>query len=398
MGESQGNEKFADLREALRRLDSVLNFARRLLRDSGDLPPGLVEDFLEARRETEKAFVFVYDQLDDRLERLLREFLQATKSIHAGALAANADKLSKRARSALNQLVIFGGGEVGLTGELGEVRFHDEDPHPQAPPPARPVASPPSRRFPARTLAAIVLIGVLGAVALAVAILVIPWSGTPINEPGNRPVVIADNRPPANLPTGNEPLVVDDTPFDAEAAGYISRLSAAPLTAGINPLEADPANLPPGELTWLLLGYEELLHTLEPGRLAFPPEETRRRLRRFGQSAERSQDDWIERRKPLLDAFIEHVKQEQQLVLYPPESAGTKVLVSDVLYSVGGGRFSLVVTIQVLAQASNAPIRLIAPLGPERPLLAVDQNGNVVTYNGETFGLREGRQPVLILS
>ena len=56
------------------------------------------------------------------------------------------------------------------------------------------------------------------------------------------------------------------------------------------------------------------------------------------------------------------------------------------------------VALEVLAQSCNAPLRLIAPLGPTRPLIASDLDDGVHTYNGETQGLREGRQPVLLLS
>lgn len=406
MGESQGSDKLASLREPLRRLDSVLNFARKLLRDTGEIPPGLVEDFREARRDAEKAYVFVFDQLDEKLQKLLREFLQATRDITPRQVQANADKLSKKARSALNQLMIQGDGPLTLTDELGKVRFSDDDMKPDfdapaarmtaaaAITPAAPVARPPKVR---RPLVAIVLIGVLALAGLAAVLVISPWSSPPVYNFSNTVAGnTGDNRP--RQPPANDPVVEPGKPFDAEAAGYITPLRPASLSGSISPLEADPNNLPPDELVLLMMGYEELVHVIEPERLSLPPEETRRRLIAFGEGAAKAQDTWKAAHKPLLDAFIEHVERDKKLALYPPDNAATKVLVSDVLYSAGGGNFSLVVSIGVLAQSSGAPIRLIAPLGPDRPLLAVTTASGTATYNGQSFGLREGEQPVLLLS
>ncbi|MCB9932498.1 MAG: hypothetical protein H6841_03660 [Planctomycetes bacterium] len=111
-----------------------------------------------------------------------------------------------------------------------------------------------------------------------------------------------------------------------------------------------------------------------------------------------SEPGWREARKQLLDAFVEHVRQQLQLALYPSETSGAKLLVSDVLYSAGGGQLSLVVTMQVLAQGCGVPTSLVAPLGAGRPLLAIELRDGAHTFNGESFGLREGRQPVLLLA
>ena len=415
MGESQGSEKLASLREPLRRLDSVLNFARKLIRESGEIPPGLVEDFNEARKDTEKAYVFVFDQLDEKLQKLLRELIQVTKGITAKQIEVNANALSKKARSALNQLMIQGDGPLTLTDELGKVRFSDDDIKPEFDEPAGDRMAAAAAITPTvaasssaaargasklrRPLIAIVLIGVLAVIALAAVFVIAPWSTPPVYNYNTGPIASNNGSNKSNsAPPDNGDIVDPDTPFDAEAAGYTARLEPASLTNTVSPLEADPENLPPGELTWLLIGYEELVHLLEPDRLAFAPDETRRRLRKFGKSAAGAQDTWIDQRRPLLDAFIEHVEMEQQLALYPPDTARTKVLVSDVLYSVGGGDFTLVVTLGALAQSCNAPMKLIAPLGPDRPLLGVSTDGGMATYNGRSFGLRDGAQPVLILS
>lgn len=409
MSEAQANDGISSLREPLRRIDSVLNFARKLVRESGGVPPGLLADFHEARKELEKAFVFNYDSVDDKMQKLLREFLQLTKGLSAQQISEHLDRLSKRARSTLNHLMIHGEGQISLTDELGAVRFTDEEllvePPEQtpsaayalmtAPPVQVQPASPPARsRRLGRTLMVVVLIGVLGAIVLAAAILG-PWSTPATNIAGNR---VAANTPKANTPANNAPVMDRSRPFDAAAAGYPDKLTPGPLEPTINPLEAKPENLTPGELARLMLGYEELVQTLEPSRLAFDPAETARRIRKFADGAQAAEPAWHEQRKDFLEAFIQHMRKELQLALYPAESEGAKLLVSDVLYSVGGGQLSLVVTLQVLGQASGATTRLIAPLGNTRPLIAVETSGGTQTYNGDAFGLREGRQPVLLLA
>jgi len=92
MPDAQANDGISALREPLRRIDSVLNFARKLARESGGVPPGLVADFSEARKELEKAFVFHYDAVDHNMQKLLREFLQLTKGLTAAQIAEHCDR------------------------------------------------------------------------------------------------------------------------------------------------------------------------------------------------------------------------------------------------------------------------------------------------------------------
>lgn len=403
-------QNIAALREPLRRMDAVLSFARKLARESGDVPPGLVNDFSEARRDLEKAFVLNFEGLEEKLQKQLRELLNVTKALSAQQIGQHVEKLSKIARSALNQLMIHGEGPLTLTDEIGRVRFSDEEPstlpEPEVPaaayavltgprPAPEPVKAPQPPRL-RRALLAVVLIGVLGVVALAAAIVVGPWSGS---TPAYNNTVASDNRPPRGnaAPLGNTP-VEPDTPFDAEAAGYPARLALAPLEQTVNPLEAKPDNLTPGELARLMLGLEQLVQELEPQRLSFPPDQTAARVRRFGEGVIAAEPTWREQRKQLLDAYIEHARRELQLALYPAETAGDKVLVSDVLYSAGGGQASLVITLHVLSQGCGMPTQLVAPLGPSRPLLGHETREGMQTFNGESFGLRDGRQPVLLLS
>ncbi|MCB9893819.1 MAG: hypothetical protein H6839_05200 [Planctomycetes bacterium] len=411
--EAPGLEHILALREPLRRIDTVLNFARKLVRESGEVPPGLLADFKEARRDLEKAFVFSFEYLDEKLAGQLRDFLTATKGLDAKTVAKFVDKLSKRARSALNQLMIHGEGPLTLTDELGKVRFTDEellvDPPQQTPsaayalmtgPNAIPDAPKASGGAPRmrRALVAVVLIGALAAVALAVGYLAGPWSTTPVYNYSANDLSGGNGGRGNSAPANDSPVVIDDTPFDADAAGYGAPLAVVAAEPTVNPLEVKPDNLTPGELARLMLGYEQLIYTIEPKRLAFPPDETGRRLEKFAKGAVAAEKSWRDERKPMLDAFVEHVRKELQLALYPEEGSQNKLLVSDVLYSVGGGRLSLVLTFQVLAQGCGASTRLIAPNGASRPLLADNLESGVHTFNGESFGLRDGRQPVLILA
>ncbi|MCA8915908.1 MAG: hypothetical protein KDB90_10895 [Planctomycetes bacterium] len=411
--ESPGLEHIVALREPLRRMDTVLNFARKLVRESGQVPAGLVADFKEARKDLEKAFVFSFEYLDEKLAGQVRDFLTSTKGLDAAMIAKYVEKLSKRARSALNQLMIHGEGPLTLTDELGKVRFTDEEllvePPQQTPSAAYALMTGPSALPDApksgsrpqrlrRPLIAIVLIGALAAVALLTGYLAGPWSGTPVHVYNSNEVADANRSPKGNSPADSTPVGPDNSPFDADAAGYGAPLTTVPIEAAVNPLEVEPENLTPGELARVMLGVEQLIQILEPKRLAFSPDETARRLEKFAASAVAAEPSWREERKPMLDAFVEHVRKELQLALYPEDSAQNKLLVSDVLYSVGGGRLSLVVTFQVLAQSCGASTRLIAPNGFARPLLADNLADGVHTFNGESFGLREGRQPVLLLA
>lgn len=408
--EAQGNDRAAPLREPLRRVDAVLNFARKLVRENGEVPPGLVDDFHEARKDLEKKFVLHFQDIDDDLQKQLREFIKATRDITATQIADNVRKLSQRARGALNRLVIHGDEELSLTSEVGDVRFTDSEigsekpqfePAPAAgfaPPADKPAAAPKPEAGVRRALAALVVFAVLAGVALAVGYLVGPWSSTvPVYNSANQ---IADaNEPADNAPgePGDNTPDPDTEPFDAKAAGYTIPIKARQLPGGMNPLEADPDNLIPDDLIRLLLGMEELAHVIEPSRLAFPPDDTRSRIERFAQGAETSAPDWIESRTPLIEAFVAHVKEELQLARYPEQSQAQKLLVSDVLYSLGGEQLPLVLTLGALAQSCDAPLRLIAPHGPERPLLSITLDDGVHTFNGESFGLRTGNQAPLLL-
>lgn len=410
---AQGNDKLLALRDSLRRADTVLNFARKVMADGGAVPAGLLDDFVEARKQIEKDFVLCFGVLDAEATKSFRDFLGATKGISQRKLEKGLTKLSRRTRSLLNRLVINEGRSPTSTGDVGVVRFHDSDPphkpadtapesrndKPVATPPPQPAiaaaaptspaASSPSRSL-RRTLAAVVLISVLGVVALAAAWLAGAFASPP---PDNEDGIARDNRP-SNVPV-NKPddLPPDpDTPFDAAANGYIVQPTLNVPAKGADPLEPGPMVL--DQLGALTLGMEEMVLVIEPGRLHTTPEETRARLEAFAKSVITNEPAWREARKPWLEAFVAHLQSELHLARYPAETS-KGVLVGDVLYAAGGAQLPLIVTVQVLAHACGYATLPIAPNGNLRPELALRVKDRILTWNGESLGLRTGNQPPL---
>jgi tetratricopeptide (TPR) repeat protein len=399
MAEAADNPDLTALRESLRKVDTILNFARRLARDQGDVPPGLIADFSEARKELEREFVFRFKAIDAARQKDFRDFLQHTKNLSPKALAKGVSKLSLMARTLLNSMVIDGDEGVSLTEELTHEGIDRATQLKAAPEPAESPAAAapqfdvkvtgggarPSSRL-ARTLAVLTLLGALGGVGLFVAFSLGAFSGTE-PPPQNTPHIAAntspDNRPPANAP------VQPDTPFDAAAAGYAGTLALRPIQP-LNPLDTELESLNPGSLPGLLLGIEQLILLIEPERLKFSPNETRARLDSFSRSAFDAEPAWRESRVRFLEAFLEHVRIELALARYPDEAAAGNVLVSDVLHAAGGPQLSLCMTLQVLAHGCNAPLRLVAPNGHARPLLAIALPDGLHTWNGTDFGLRGG--------
>lgn len=406
---AQGNEKLLALRESLRRADTVLNFARKVMADGGAVPEGLLEDFVDARRQIEKDFVHSFDVLDAEATKSFRDFLQATKGISQRKLEKGLTKLSRRTRSLLNRLVISEGRSPTSTGDVGVVRFHDSDPPnrpaakadtpPAAPAPA-PAATPaapspaPSSTSPSRslrrTLAAVMLISVLGVVALAAA-----WfAGAFTSQPDDNTDDISSGNTADNTPTNEatDPPPDPDAPFDAEAAGYLVKPRLNAPAKGIDPLEQGP--LVQDQLGALVLGLEELVLVIEPERVNATPDQTRARLEAFARGVVTAEPAWREARKPWLEAFIAHVQSELHLARYPAETSKS-VLASDVFYSAGGAQLPLVVTVQILAHACGYATLPLAPNGPLRPELALRVKDRVLTWNGESMGLRTGNHAVL---
>ncbi len=397
---AQGTEKLAALREALRRADTVLAFARKVLTDGGDVPSGLLEDFDEARREIEKDFVFCYSALDHEAQKSFRNFLQVTKGINKKKLEKNLPKLSRRTRSLLNRIVISEGASPSASGDVAIVRFNDHDP-PHTPA----AAAPPSQAAPAarststrrssrRVVVAVVLISVLGMVAILAAWMAGAFSATALdsNTPDIAANALRSNSPAGN--TGPDVPVDPDAPFDEVAAGYTHTPTVIVPLSGANPLDVAPGAMVLDQLPALLLGLEELVHQIEPERLSRKPSDTRAEWAAFAQGVVVAEATWRVEHKPLLDAFVAHLRTELHLARYPADSSAN-VLPSDVLYSAGASQLPLIVTVQVLAQGCSYATLPLAPNGPSRPELALRLRDKISTWNGEALGLRTGNHPVL---
>lgn len=386
---------FEQLREPMRKLDALLAIARRVQLESGKAPPGVVEDFHEVRRQIEKAFVFNFRGVDERLQDSLRKFLKNTRNVDARQLDAHLDRLSHISRSMLNALMIQGAPTMSLEDDLADSPA--TRPEPQAPvvqaaagkvaSQAAPAPAPSSRQGHGLFVALAVGLVVVLAVVIGWATGLFDPVPLPVN---NAPVVAAnESRPPANA--GNAPI---DTsiPFDAAAAGYPQTLALYKLEFTIDPLVATPESLLPDELPGVLLGLEKHVYLLEPTRLKSTPEETRAVLAAFAQSVIDDQAAWKETRKPFLDAFAAHTRRRLNLALY--ENAADTVLVSDVLHHAGGGQQSLCATLAVLALSARGPIGLYAPNGASRPVIGVVMREGLHTFNGDSHGLRGGTVPM----
>ncbi|MBE7492135.1 MAG: hypothetical protein HS108_10320 [Planctomycetes bacterium] len=384
---------FEALREPMRKLDALLAIARRVQLESGKVPPGLLEDFHDVRRQLEKAFVFNFRGVDERLQDGLRKFLKNTRNAGIEQLDRNLERLCKVSHSMLNALMIQGAPTLSLEDDLADapaLQATAAVPAPAAPATA-PRVSEPRRGHGLFVALAIALVAVLT--------VVIGWATglfTPVPAANNAPPV-AVNRPPVNVPA-NRPVEPVDTsrPFDPAAAGYPQLLALYPLDTSVDPLRTPPELLLPDDLPGVLLGMEEALALLEPGRLRSTPDQTRAALRAFGQDVIDSQPAWKESRKPFLDAYAAHVRKRLNLALY--EDAPGTVLVSDVLFRAGGGQQSLCATLQVLALCARAPVGLYAPNGIARPMIGVLMRDGVHTFNGEQYGLRTGNVPLARVS
>jgi len=390
---------FEQLREPLRKLDALLAIARRVQLESGKAPPGVVEDFHEVRRQVEKAFVFNFRGIDDRLQDALRKFLKNTRSVDAAQLDQNLERLCKISHSMLNALMIQGAPTLSLEDDLAGTRQEVPQQAPQqSPPAAKPephttaVATQPQ---PAGTAGRNHAIFIAAAVALVVVVtLAIAW-GTGLFDAApasnNAPPIVVNR--PANAPTNAANVPIDTSiPFDAAGAGYPQSLSLYNLDRTINPLDATPESLLPDELPGVMLGLEQEIHLLEPARLKTAPDETRAALRVFAQDVIDSQPAWKESRKPFLDAFVGHCQKRLNLRLY--ENADGTVLLSDVLFHAGGGQQSLCAALEVLALSARCPIGLYAPNGLVRPVIGIVMRDGIHTFSGETYGLRSGLVPL----
>jgi hypothetical protein len=385
---------FEPLREGLRRASAVAGFALRMARENAPVPPGIVSDFMEARGAIEREFVRVHLQLSPDLRKRLKELVLKTKGLTPEVMAKGAEPLAERLRGVLNDLMIDGGMSLSLTEEIFDKAEHETSANLTQgvaqvlkKEPEKERARPPERGFSPIIIGAlaILVIGAAGIAAWGFGV----FDSDPIKPINRSNVASSDGAPPRNAPQNSAPSDGGETsgPFDRAAAGYTRALRAQPLRPSIDPLnpDVDLKQVLTSEWPLLALGLEEMLHTLEPDRLKLSPEETRRRVAQFADSAEASDTAWIGARRKFLDAFLEHVREKLQLATF---SDGQQVLLSDVLSAKGGPRLPLLLAYLTLARACNADLVLIAPMGIEYSLLSQRIKAGTATFDGEQIGLR----------
>ncbi|MCC6466286.1 MAG: hypothetical protein IT463_13185 [Planctomycetes bacterium] len=388
------------LKEPLRRLDAVLSFARKLQIESGEVPAGVFDDFNEARKAAEKAFAFHFQGVSDEVQRQFRTLIKGTRGMTLAQFADHLEKVARMARQLANAVVVQGEPTLQLepTSEHGAVAF-DDDAVTQRQVQARPVApteQPAPAAGPRRGMAPVLLAAaavlVLGGLGVGL------WLAGVFQPPAARNAIAGgqnaantpqpgNNRPPGNTPT--------DESFDPAASGYPERLIASAMDRSQDPLTSDPDRQLPVFLAELLLGLEEDIELLEPGRLKQTTAQTRTMLAEFGRGMVEAEGGWRQARKPFLDALVQHTQEKLRLALYR-DAQGT-VLLSDVLYTAGGDQVALPVAYAALARSGNAPVELLAPNGAGRPVIGVALTDGVHTFNGESFALREGSVPALAM-
>lgn len=386
------------LREGLRKASAVADFAQRMVRENASVPEGLVADFAQARSTIEREFVRVHHLLSSDLKKRLKELILKTKNLTPEVMARGAQPLVERLRGVLNDLMIDGGLPLSLTEEIFDKAERETSTRvsagvaqalAQTPTPER-VRSP-QRGVSPVIAAALLLLVLAAAVVGAWGLGVFESSSLPARNRSN--IAASNTELPRNEPANSPPEQPDDgTPFDRAAAGYTRPLRAQPLRPALNPLseDVDLSAILNSEWPLLQLGLEELVHALEPSRLKLDPEETRRRLAAFADSAEKSDLAWIGARRNFLDAFLDHVREKTQLAVF---NEGSQVLLSDILSAKGGPRLPLLLAYFALARASNADLALIAPVRVEYALLAQRVKGGTATFDGELIGLRPTPSP-----
>jgi hypothetical protein len=390
---------FEPLREGLRRASAVAGFALRMARENAPVPPGIVSDFMEARSAIEREFVRVHLQLSPDLRKRLKELVLKTKGLTPEVMAKGAEPLAERLRGVLNDLMIDGGMSLSLTEEIFDKAEHETSANLTqgvaqvlAKPPEKERARAPERGFSPIIAGALVVL-VIGAAGIAAWGLGV-FDSDPIVPINRSNSISTDGAPPRNTPQNSPSTDGGETSstFDRAAAGYTRALRAQPLRPALSPLseDVDLAAVVNSEWPLLQLGLEELVHELEPARLKLDPEETRRRVAAFADSAEKSDLAWISARKKFLDAFLDHVREKAQLAVF---NDGSQVLLSDVLSAKGGPRLPLLLAYFSLARASNADLSLIAPVRVEYALLAQRVKGGTATFDGELIGLRPTPSP-----
>lgn len=402
-GPADNHANLEALREGLRKASAVADFAQRMAREKQSVPEGLVADFTQARATIEREFVRVYQLLSPDLKKRLKELILKTKGLTPDIMARGAEALVERLRGVLNDLMIDGGLPLSLTEEIFDTAARETTTRVSAgvaqvlaKPPEKARAQAPERGFSPVIAAALLVLALVAAGVGAWGIGMFD-SGRP--PALNRVAVENASSPlPGNAPSNKPSEIVDDgAPFDRAGAGFTRPLRAQPLRPALNPLseDVDLAAVVTSEWPLLQLGLEELVHELEPQRLKLDPEETRRRMAQFADSAEKTDLAWIGARRKFLDAFVDHVREKLQLAVF---NEGAQVLLSDVLSAKGAPRLPVLIAYLALARACNADLALIAPVRIEYALLAQRVKGGTATFDGELIGLRPTPAPEVKLT
>jgi hypothetical protein len=108
MPDAEDKRTFNALLDPLRKLDALLSISRKVQLESGEVPPGVLDDFFEQRKQVERAFVMNFQGIDETLKKSLRDFTLHTRDLTTERFARNLDKLSSNVRNMLNALLIKG--------------------------------------------------------------------------------------------------------------------------------------------------------------------------------------------------------------------------------------------------------------------------------------------------
>lgn len=385
---SNDSDKPFALRDPMRQLDAAFAIARKMKHSTGEVPEGMMEDINATIKRVEKAFVLDYESLKPDIQKRIRKLIKNIKRLDNVQLGEHLANISRSIRHLLNHVLMNSELEFTITDELGEVpslpteNFELEPEKPAETKQVNKRSSPPRIASPMILVGAI--IGVCAAMGAAYAIF----------RPGMRPEIPETNTS-TSMPLDNTPEkpIGEDEPdsIDVSILGYPDRLDKA-IFEQLDPLDSKPEKLNPAQILPLLLAAEYQVALIEPERIELKYEDLLKRLNQFADAAIVAELSWRKGQgepvkvQPFIEAFIEFAREEMQLQVYV--DGADKVLVSDLLYSAGGTKYALTVLYQVLAASSVAPISILSPNGPARPVVGQKIGAEILTYNGESFGSR----------
>ncbi|MHC4841904.1 MAG: hypothetical protein ACYTDT_13280 [Planctomycetota bacterium] len=385
---SDDKDKPFALRDPMRQLDAAFAIARKMKHSTGEVPEGMMEDIAATLKRVEKAFVLDFDNLKPDIQKRIRKLIKNTKRLDHSQIGDHLASISRSIRHLLNHVLMNSDLQLTITDELGEVpslptEDFDIDDEPAAESP--PVSTKPSSvSNPPRTASPKILYGAI------IGVLCIMGASVALFGPWNRPEIPDTNSSAStNTEDNSHPLLGNEKePEEINYAdfGYPDSLDNA-LLDKTNPLDLDVANLRDDQLLYALLGIEYQISLAEPDRMNLKYEDLERRLSEYTKSAISNAPKWrTPEVKPFLEAFIEFSRSEMELSVL--EDADDRILISDMLYSAGGSRYALAILYRVLAACTEAPIELLAPNGPSRPVVGQTIGESLYTFNGESFGSR----------